>query len=64
MTKKRILTGDRPTGKLHLGHYLGTLENRVSLQDDYETYIMVASVSLLVNSSCYVASYVVVSAAV
>ncbi len=50
MTKKRILTGDRPTGKLHLGHYLGTLENRVSLQDDYETYIMVADVQALTDN--------------
>lgn len=50
MIKKRILTGDRPTGKLHLGHYLGTLENRVSLQDDYETYIMVADVQALTDN--------------
>lgn len=41
--KKRILTGDTPTGKLHLGHYVGTLENRVKLQDDYETYILLAN---------------------
>ena len=32
--KKRILTGDRPTGQLHLGHYVGTLKNRIRLQDD------------------------------
>ncbi len=49
-TKKRILTGDRPTGKLHLGHYLGTLENRVRLQDEYETYIMVADVQALTDN--------------
>lgn len=44
MPKKgsRILTGDTPTGKLHLGHYVGTLENRVSLQHDYETFIVIA----------------------
>ena len=42
MAKKRILTGDRPTGKLHLGHYLGTLKNRVKLQDEYETFILIA----------------------
>lgn len=40
--KKRILTGDRPTGKLHLGHYVGTLKNRVKLQDKYETFILIA----------------------
>jgi tryptophanyl-tRNA synthetase len=34
--KKRILTGDRPTGKLHLGHYLGSLANRVRLQNEYD----------------------------
>lgn len=50
MTKKRILTGDRPTGKLHLGHFIGTLENRVRLQDDYETYIMVADVQALTDN--------------
>ncbi len=38
MIKERILTGERPTGKLHLGHYIGTLENRVRLQDEYETF--------------------------
>jgi tryptophanyl-tRNA synthetase len=40
--RKRILTGDTPTGKLHLGHYVGTLENRVKLQDQYETFIILA----------------------
>lgn len=40
--KKRILTGDNTTGKLHLGHYVGSLENRVKLQDEYETFIMLA----------------------
>jgi tryptophanyl-tRNA synthetase len=41
-TKKRILTGDRPTGPLHLGHYVGTLANRVRLQDEYEVFLLVA----------------------
>lgn len=41
--RKRILTGDTPTGKLHLGHYVGTLENRVKLQSEYETYILLAN---------------------
>lgn len=40
MTKGRILTGDTPTGKLHIGHYVGTLENRIKLQDEYSTYII------------------------
>src|SRR3989344_1635641 len=47
MTKKRILTGDTPTGKLHLGHYVGTLENRVKLQDEYETFIILADTHAL-----------------
>lgn len=42
MAKKRILTGDRPTGKLHLGHFVGTLKNRVKLQGKYETFILIA----------------------
>lgn len=43
MTKKgRILTGDRPTGRLHLGHYVGTLQNRVALQDEYDLFLLVA----------------------
>jgi tryptophanyl-tRNA synthetase len=45
--KKRILTGDTPTGKLHLGHWVGTLENRVQLQDEYETYIIIADTHAL-----------------
>lgn len=49
-TRKRILTGDRPTGKLHLGHYIGTLENRVKLQDEYETFIMEADVQALTDN--------------
>lgn len=45
--KKRILTGDTPTGKLHIGHYVGTLENRVKLQHDYETFIVLADLHAL-----------------
>lgn len=45
--KKRLLTGDRPTGKLHLGHYLGTLQNRVKLQNQFETYIFIADLHTL-----------------
>lgn len=48
--KKRILTGDRPTGKLHLGHYVGSLKNRVKLQHEYETFIMVADVQALTDN--------------
>lgn len=48
--KKRILTGDRPTGKLHLGHFVGSLKDRVALQDEYETYIMVADVQALTDN--------------
>lgn len=44
---KRILTGDRPTGPLHLGHYVGSLRNRVKLQDQYSTFIIVADVQAL-----------------
>ncbi|MBU1636197.1 tryptophan--tRNA ligase, partial [bacterium] len=40
--KKRILSGMRPTGRLHLGNYVGALENWVSLQDDYENFHLVA----------------------
>lgn len=49
-TLRRILTGDRPTGKLHLGHYIGSLQNRVKLQDEYQTFIMVADVQALTDN--------------
>lgn len=45
--KKRILTGDRTTGKLHLGHYVGSLKSRVALQNEYETFILLADVQAL-----------------
>jgi tryptophanyl-tRNA synthetase len=48
--KKRILTGDRPTGKLHLGHLVGSLQNRVKLQDEYEQYVMIADVQALTDN--------------
>lgn len=48
--KKRILTGDRPTGKLHLGHYVGTLANRVRLQDEYECFFIVADLHTLTTA--------------
>jgi tryptophanyl-tRNA synthetase len=61
-TKKRILTGDRTTGKLHLGHYVGSLKSRVELQDEYDEFILLADVQALtthfadptlINSSIY-----------
>lgn len=45
--RKRILTGDRPTGRLHLGHWVGSLQNRVRLQDEYETILIVADLHML-----------------
>jgi tryptophanyl-tRNA synthetase len=45
--KKRILTGDRPTGKLHLGHYVGSIKNRVRLQDEYDCYFIIADLHTL-----------------
>jgi tryptophanyl-tRNA synthetase len=48
--KKILLTGDRPTGPLHIGHYFGSLQNRVALQDKYETYIMVADIQALTDN--------------
>ncbi len=50
MSKGRILTGDRPTGKLHLGHYVGSLANRVKLQDEYDTFIIIADVQALTTN--------------
>ncbi len=47
MKKGRLLTGDRPTGKLHLGHYVGTLKNRVRLQDEYDCFFLLADYHLL-----------------
>jgi len=47
MAKKRILTGDRPTGKLHLGHYVGSLANRVRLQDEYDCFFIIADLHTL-----------------
>lgn len=48
--KKVILTGDRPTGRMHLGHYFGSLKNRVEMQYDYETYIIIADVQALTDN--------------
>jgi len=48
--KKRILTGDRPTGKMHLGHYVGSLKNRIKLQDSYDQFVMLADVQALTDN--------------
>lgn len=50
MTKKRILTGIRPTGRLHVGHLLGQIQLTTSLQDDYEVFEMVADVQALTDN--------------
>lgn len=47
MEKKRILTGDRPTGSMHIGHYVGSLKKRVELQDQYETFLIIADLHTL-----------------
>lgn len=51
MTKPIILTGDRPTGQLHLGHYVGSLENRVRLQADHQQFIMIADMQALTDNA-------------
>ncbi len=48
--KPRILTGDRPTGPLHLGHYIGTLKNRVKLQDEYDCFFIMADLHTLTTN--------------
>ena len=53
MAKKIILTGDRPTGRLHLGHYVGSLRRRVELQNSHtldEIYIMIADAQALTDN--------------
>lgn len=47
MERKRLLTGDRPTGKLHLGHYVGSLQNRVVLQNEYDCFFIIADLHML-----------------
>lgn len=47
--KKVVLTGDRPTGPLHLGHYVGSLKNRVELQNTSDQFIMIADVQALTD---------------
>ena len=52
MEKKRILTGDRPTGKLHIGHYFGSIKKRVEMQNSgkYDMYILIADVQALTDN--------------
>ena len=52
MEKKRILTGDRPTGRLHIGHYFGSLKTRVEMQNsgEYDPYILIADVQALTDN--------------
>jgi len=45
--RKRMLTGDRPTGKLHLGHFVGSVENRIRLQEEYEAFFIIADLHML-----------------
>jgi tryptophanyl-tRNA synthetase len=47
--KKKILTGDRPTGPLHIGHYVGSLENRIKLQEEYDCYFIIADFQVLTD---------------
>ena len=46
-SKPRLLTGDRPTGRLHLGHYVGSLANRVKLQHEYDAFFIIADLHTL-----------------
>lgn len=50
MSKKRILSGMRPTGKLHLGHYVGALENWVKLQNEYDSFHLIADYHVLTTN--------------
>lgn len=47
MRKKRVISGDRPTGRLHLGHYVGSVANRVALQDQYDCFFFIADLHAL-----------------
>lgn len=51
MRKKIILTGDRPTGPLHLGHYVGSLKARIELQDSCTQYVMIADAQALTDNA-------------
>jgi tryptophanyl-tRNA synthetase len=49
--RKRMLTGDRPTGQLHLGHFVGSIENRIRLQTEYEAFFIIADLHMLTTSN-------------
>jgi len=49
--KGRLLTGDRPTGRLHLGHFVGSLENRLRLQEEYECFFLIADYHVLTTGA-------------
>ena len=49
--RKRMLTGDRPTGKLHLGHFVGSIENRIRLQSEYEAFFIIADLHMLTTKN-------------
>ena len=51
MDKKRLLTGDRPTGRMHLGHYVGSIKNRVALQEQYDSYFIIADLHMLTTKN-------------
>ncbi len=51
MTRKRMLTGDRPTGRAHLGHYVGTIKNRVRYQHEYESFFIIADLHMLTTKN-------------
>lgn len=53
MAKKIVLTGDRPTGRLHIGHYIGSLKNRVELQNsgEYKPFVMIADTQALTDNA-------------
>ncbi|WP_222884915.1 tryptophan--tRNA ligase [Candidatus Cytomitobacter primus] len=51
-----ILTGDRPTGKLHLGHYVGSLKSRVELQEKHEQYVMIADLQAMTDNNADIIS--------
>ena len=50
MDKKRIVTGVRPTGRLHIGHYFGAINNIAKLQDEFEQYLLIADVQALTDN--------------
>lgn len=50
MKNEIVLTGDRPTGPLHLGHYVGSLQNRIELQEKYQQFVMIADVQALTDN--------------